>query len=85
MVPADPTGYQTMDSLPTWAWWIIATGVLLSPVIAFLMALLVEIFVGVVKEFGIPGFLVAAGGIGRFLYRKLWEPRRCSDLVGDQA
>jgi hypothetical protein len=76
-----------MDALSTWAWWMIGAGVLLSPVFAFITALVVEIAVGILKEAGIPALLalVAAGGIGRLLFRKLWMRRRISDLVGDQA
>jgi hypothetical protein len=50
-----------MDTLPTWAWWIIAVGVLLSPVFAFLLALLVEIFVGILKEGSVPALLTLVG------------------------
>ena len=76
-----------MDTLPTWAWWIIATGVLLSPVFAFLLALLVEICVGVLKEGGVPALLilVGAGVIGRLLVRIRRVRPRARDLVGDQA
>jgi predicted membrane protein len=76
-----------MDSLPAWAWWIIVAGVLLSPVFAFLIALLVEILIGVLKEAGIPAVLalIAAGVIGRLLFRMFWQRRRPSDFVGDQA
>jgi hypothetical protein len=75
-----------MDTLPTWAWWIIAAGVLLSPVFAFLLALLVEIFVGILKEGGAPALLslVSVGVIGRLLLRKRVRPR-ARDLVDDQA
>jgi predicted membrane protein len=76
-----------MDSLPAWAWWIIVAGVLLSPVFAFLIALLIEILIGVLKEAGIPAVLalVAAGVIGRLLFRMFWQRHRPSDFVGDQA
>jgi hypothetical protein len=76
-----------MDTLPTWAWWIIAAGVLLSPVFAFLLALLVEIFVGILKEGGVPALLtlVGAGVIGLLLVRKCRVRSRARDLVGDQA
>jgi hypothetical protein len=76
-----------MDSLPAWAWWIIVAGVLLSPVFAFLIALLVEILIGVLKEAGILAVLalVAAGVIGRLLFCRLWQRPRPSDFVGDQA
>jgi hypothetical protein len=52
---------------------LIAGGILLSPVIAFLMALMVEILIGLLKDGGAPALLtlVAAGAIGGFLLRKL--------------
>jgi hypothetical protein len=55
---------------------LIAGGILLSPVFAFLMALVVEILIGLLKDGGAPALLalVAAGAIGGFLFRKL---RRC--------
>jgi len=76
-----------MDTLPSWAWWIIAAGVLLSPVFAFLLALLVEIFVGVLKEGGLPALLtlVSVGVIGRLLLLKRRVRHRARQLVGDQA
>ena len=76
-----------MDSLPTWAYVMIAAGVLFSPVFAFLIALLVEIFVGVLKEGGVPALLilVGAGVIGRLRVRKRRVCSTARDLVGDQA
>jgi hypothetical protein len=76
-----------MDTLPSWAWWIIAAGVLLSPVFAFLLAILVEIFVGVLKEGGVPALLilVSVGVIGWLLVRKRRVRPRARDLVGGQA
>jgi hypothetical protein len=63
-----------MSSLPTWApLSIIAAVVLLSPVLAFLTAIAVEILVGLLVEAGapvLPAFL-AAGAIGWPLLRKL--------------
>jgi hypothetical protein len=70
-----------MDRSPGWAKWpIIAAGVLLSPVFAFLLALSVAIFVIVIKEAGLTGSL-AALGIGAVTYlgvRRL-RGRRVSD------
>jgi hypothetical protein len=76
-----------MDTLPTWAWWIVVAAVLLSPVFAFLLALLVEILVGLLKEGGIPALLalIGAGVIGRLLARNRGKRPRARDLVGDQA
>jgi hypothetical protein len=52
---------------------LIAAGILLSPVLAFLMALAVEILIGFLNDGGMPALLVlvAAGAIGGFLLRKL--------------
>jgi hypothetical protein len=51
-----------MNSLPTWAMWSIIAAAILSPVLAFLMAIAVEIFIGVLKDAGILEFL-AIGAI----------------------
>jgi predicted membrane protein len=64
-----------MSSLPPWAQLsIITAGVLLSPVFAFLMALVVAILLGLLMEVRVPApfALVIAGAIGWFLFRKLW-------------
>ena len=56
---------------------MIATGVLLSPVLAFLLVLSVAIFVVVIKEAGLAGSL-AAFGTGAVTYlgvRRLRGPR----------
>jgi hypothetical protein len=52
---------------------LIAGGILLSPMFAFLMALVVEILIGLLKDGGAPALLtlVGAGAIGGFLLRKL--------------
>jgi hypothetical protein len=52
---------------------LIVGGFLLSPVFAFLMALSVEISIGLLKDGGVPTLLavIAAGAIGGFLFRKL--------------
>jgi hypothetical protein len=51
-----------MGRFPGWVKWpIIAAGVLLSPVFAFLLALSVAIFVVVIKEAGLAGSLAALG------------------------
>jgi hypothetical protein len=73
-----------MGRFPGWAKWpIIAAGVLLSPVFAFLLALSVAIFVAVIKEAGLAVGL-AALGIGAITYlgvRRLRVPLR--DRLGD--
>ena len=63
-----------MPSLPTWAIWSIAVAALLSLVLALLMAIAVEILIGVLKDAGVPALLVlvVAGAIGWLLFRKLW-------------
>ena len=62
-----------MSSLPTWATWSIAAAAVLSPVLAFLMAIAVEILIGVLKDAGMLEFLalVAASVISYSLLRKL--------------
>ena len=52
---------------------LIATAVLLSPVLAFLMALVVDIVIGLLNYGLVPALLVlvAAGAIGGFQFRKL--------------
>ena len=62
-----------MNSLPTCAMWSIIAGAVLSPVLAFLMAIAVEIFTGVLKDAGILEFLAvgAIGAISWLLLRKL--------------
>jgi hypothetical protein len=52
---------------------LIAGAVLLSPVLAFLMALVVDVVIGFLNDGSVPAVLVlvAAGAIGGFLFRKL--------------
>jgi hypothetical protein len=52
---------------------LIAAAVLLSPVLAFLMALVVDIAIGFLNDGSVAALLVlvAAGAIGWFLFRKL--------------
>jgi hypothetical protein len=67
-----------MISLPTWAIWSIVAAVVLSPVLAFLMAIAVEIVIGALVDAGaLPIFaLVTAGAIGWLFLRNLWVRRR---------
>jgi hypothetical protein len=76
-----------MDRLPNWAWWTIAGGILLSPVFAFLLAVVAEILIGVVTQGGVPALLIVAGAAisGRRLLRKHRARPRAGDLLGDQA
>jgi hypothetical protein len=60
-------------SLPAWAQLsIIAAAVLLSPVLAFLIAIAVEIVIGLLVEAGAPVLpaLIAVGAIGWLLLRE---------------
>jgi hypothetical protein len=51
-----------MNSLPGWAKWsIIVAGVLLSPALAFLLAVAVAVLLGVMKEAGVTASVVAIG------------------------
>jgi hypothetical protein len=72
-----------MNSLPTWAMWSIIAAAVLSPVLAFLMAIAVEIFIGVLMDAGVPALLVlvVAGVIGWLLLRKLRVRPRGSPSV----
>ena len=62
-----------MSSLPTWAVWsIVVPCALLSPVIAFFLAIAVEIVVGSLVDAGAPALLVVGAGAGTLLlFRKL--------------
>jgi hypothetical protein len=72
-----------MSSLPTWQLSIIAAAVLLSPVLAFLMAIGVEILIGSLMEAGVLALLafVGVGAIGWSLRRKLRVRPRSSAPV----
>ena len=76
-----------MDRFPNWAWWTIAGGILLSPVFAFLLAVVVEILIGVLTQGGVPALLIAAVAVisGRLLLRKHRTRPRAGNLLGDQA
>jgi hypothetical protein len=63
-----------MDSLPAWAMWgVVVPCVLLSPVIAILLAIAIEILIGCLMDAGAPALLalIIAGAGGLFLLRKL--------------
>ena len=76
-----------MDRVPNWAWWTIAGGVLLSPVFAFLLAVLVEILIGVLTQGGVPALLLIVAVVmsGGLLLRKQRTRARAGNLLGDQA
>jgi hypothetical protein len=62
---------------------MIAGAILLSPVLAFLLAIVVEIAIGAVKEGGLPALvmLVSAGIFSRLFFRKVWKRPDASALV----
>jgi hypothetical protein len=75
-----------MDRVPNWAWWTIVGGILLSPVFAFLLAVVIEILIGVLTQGGVPGLLLAAVVMsGGLLLRKHRARPRAGNLLGDQA
>jgi len=63
-----------MSRLPTWQLSIITVAVLLFPVLAFLMAIGVEILIDSLMAAGIPVLVtgVVAAAIGWVLLGKLW-------------
>jgi hypothetical protein len=63
---------------------LIAAAVLLSPVLAFLMALVVDIVIGFLNDGRMPALLVliAAGSIGGFLFRTLRMRPQGSASIG---
>jgi hypothetical protein len=76
-----------MNSLSNWAWWIIAGGILLSPVFAFLLAILAEILIGLLSQGGAPALLILAAAVtsGLLLIRKRRTRTLACNLLGDQA
>jgi len=67
-----------MTHLPGWAIWSIAAAAALSPVLAFLLAIAVEILIDALSNAGVLEFAVpiAIGAIGWFRFRRLWgRPR----------
>ena len=76
-----------MDRVSNWAWWTIAGGILLSPVFAFLVAVVVEILINIVAQGGIPALLVVAAAVmlGWSLFRRHRARSLAGDLLGDQA
>jgi hypothetical protein len=68
-----------VSSPPRWViWFIVAAAAILSPVLAFLMAIAVEIVVGVLNDAGKlkSVALVAAGAMGWSWCRKVWVRAR---------
>jgi hypothetical protein len=68
-------------SLPAWGILAIAAAALLSPVLAFLLAIAVEIVIVVLQDAGVLKLvaLAVAGAVAWSWCRKLWvRPRRAS-------
>jgi predicted membrane protein len=68
-----------MNRIPTWQLSIITVAVLLSPMLAFLMAIVVEVLIDSLMAAGVPLLLtgVVAGAIGWSLFHKLrFRPRK---------
>jgi hypothetical protein len=68
-----------MNRIPTWQLSIITVAVLLSPMLAFLMAIVVEVSIDSLMAAGVPLLLtgVVAGAIGWSLLHKLrFRPRK---------
>ena len=75
-----------MDRVPNWVWWTIAGGILLSPVFAFLGAVVVEISIGVLTQGGAPALLIVATAVsGWLMLRKRRTRPRIGDPLRDQA
>ena len=67
--------FGAMRHLPDWTkWTIIAACVLLSPVLAFLLAIAVEVVLGVLHDAGVLKFaaLAAVGAVACSWCRKRW-------------
>ena len=65
-----------MSSLPSWAIWSIAAAALLSPVLAFLIAIAVEILIGSVTDAGVPLLLtLAVAGALSWILLRMRSPR----------
>ena len=80
----DRTSGVRVSSLPTWAMWSIAVVVLLSPVLAFLTSILVEILISLVKDAGVLALLTlaVAGALGWVLLRVRWSRPRGKASAG---
>jgi hypothetical protein len=72
MLSADVTSMR--HRAPNWGRvGLIAGGILLSPIFGFLIAIVVDILIGLLKDGGVPALLtlVVAGVIGGFLFRTM--------------
>jgi hypothetical protein len=72
-----------MTHLPSWAIWSIAAAAALSPVLAFLLAIAVEILIDALSNAGVLEFAVplAFGAIGCYRFRQLWGRSRARAIV----
>ena len=70
--PASATELRAMGSAPTWTAWSVITAVLLlSPALALLTVIAVELLIDLLMEAGTTAVCaLAAGAIGWVLYRK---------------
>jgi hypothetical protein len=75
------TRHHPMSSLRTWAAWSV-----ISPALAFLLVMAVEILIDLLTEVGAPAPLaVAAGAFGYFLFRKMSPRPKVAPLyAGDE-
>jgi hypothetical protein len=83
MLSADVIGMRR--HAPNWALvGLIAGGILLSPIFGFLMALVVDILIGLLNDGGMPELLtfVVASVIGGFLFRAMLPRPWASASVG---
>jgi len=82
---AGATELHAMGSPPTWAAWSVITAVLLlSPALAFLMVIAMEILIDFLMEIGVTTLLaVAIGAIGWFLFRKRSSRAKVASLLAD--
>jgi hypothetical protein len=82
-----PMRTLSMHSLPAWTIWaIVVPLVLLSPVIAFFLALAAEIVIGGVIDAGAPALLLIGAGVGGLvLVRRLRRTRERPTLESQAA
>jgi hypothetical protein len=83
MLSADLIGMR--QRAPNWGLvGLIAGGILLSPIFGFLMALVVDILIGLLQDGGVPALLtlVVASVIGGFLLRAMLPRPWASASVG---
>jgi hypothetical protein len=84
MLSADVTGMR--HRAPNWGLVGLIAGILLSPIFGFLIAIVVDILIGLLKDGGVPALLtlVVAGVIGGFLFRTMLPRPQGSASVKDR-